>query len=500
MAGTQNTAGAGKKNFFNSDLFGYICLAAGTAAFMLVFVIATSPLAPTFFGKDAAFFTVCGQALAKGRTPYLDFFDMKGPMIFFVEALGQRLAWGTLGAFLIQIPFTFLAALGLYKSARLFAGVIPALAGVFFSFLFMAATAEGGNLTEDYCLPFAVLCLYMALRLARAEKPGRRKLCLFALVCGVSSGFILWLKVTHGALIYGAVLYFVCRLVHEKDWRTLGLCALAFLAGLAAVTAPVLAWFASRGAVHELIRGTFLIPLGYAEAGLNGRDWTQWVTLAWGVFPALAAMGLVLLTGLHRDSAGRLILCCAALSVAALLPGYAYSHYFTMIVPYVTLDAVLLARLARDRRKLAAALTGLGALILILSALPAGNNSFWYIREGMARPVSDQIRAYRDQARLIPPEEQDSVLAYNIPPSWYEVTDILPCYRYFAYAVGTWQEQVTDEYIEMLRTDPPKWFAVRTETLSRNSRLEAAILDALAERYELVNTAAEGTGLYRLAD
>ncbi len=480
-----------------------LCLAgllAGTAAFMLAFTWSTSPLTPTVYGRDAAFFTMCGQAVARGRVPYLDFFDIKGPLIFFAEALGQRLAWGRTGAFFIQFPFTFAAAVCLFLAARQFLSRPGAMAAVVCAGLYLAATEEGGNLTEDFCLPLAALCLLLALRRAEDEEYTDWRLPVFALVCGACSGCAAWVKITHGALIFGAVAYFVCALVRQKNWKCLALCALAYLGGLAAVSAPLVTWFASKGALGELLRGTFIAPLTYAGGGLAARDASQWLTLAKGMAPIAGAVGLVLLTRLHRQPLGRMILCCCAVSAAALVPGYAYTHYFIMVCPYVLLDAALLGTLLRsaDGRRLAWLLAGLGTATLLIGALVPAGEAAGYIRRGMTQPVSERTASYREQAALIPPEERDQVLAYETPPAWYVICDILPCYRYCAFDLSTWQAQVTEEYIEMLRTDPPVWYAVSSDALGRGKPLDLAVAEVLARRYEPVHGASDGTVLYRL--
>ncbi len=46
-----------------------------------------------------------GRGIVEGRTPYVDFYDLKGPYLFFINALGQLLHRGRLGIFLIEIPF-----------------------------------------------------------------------------------------------------------------------------------------------------------------------------------------------------------------------------------------------------------------------------------------------------------------------------------------------------------------------------------------------------------
>lgn len=73
-----------------------------TMAMGLVFLLFaspyTTPLNP-YYGYDSAVFMVLGKGVAAGKLPYLDLYDNKGPMIFYINALGYLLG-GPDGGFL----------------------------------------------------------------------------------------------------------------------------------------------------------------------------------------------------------------------------------------------------------------------------------------------------------------------------------------------------------------------------------------------------------------
>lgn len=52
-------------------------------SFLLVFSIYTSPIYKNSYGYDPSFFQMVGFAMTKGYVPYRDFFDMKGPYLFY---------------------------------------------------------------------------------------------------------------------------------------------------------------------------------------------------------------------------------------------------------------------------------------------------------------------------------------------------------------------------------------------------------------------------------
>ncbi len=52
---------------------------------------------------DQAMFSIIGDNWAHGLLPYVDTWDSKGPIIFFVNMLGHLLAPGEYGIFILQV-------------------------------------------------------------------------------------------------------------------------------------------------------------------------------------------------------------------------------------------------------------------------------------------------------------------------------------------------------------------------------------------------------------
>lgn len=69
-----------------------------SALFMLIMGSNTSPAAPHYYGADSSFFSAVGAGILRGRLPYVDYFDMKGPYLFLIEALGHLIG-GTTGIY-----------------------------------------------------------------------------------------------------------------------------------------------------------------------------------------------------------------------------------------------------------------------------------------------------------------------------------------------------------------------------------------------------------------
>lgn len=94
-----------------------LVLLALSAAVITVFSVYTTPISP-YYGNDSAFFLLMGKGVTQGKIPYLDLYDQKGPMIFYVNALGYLLTGDRYGIFLMQIVNLTAACLIVYRLAR----------------------------------------------------------------------------------------------------------------------------------------------------------------------------------------------------------------------------------------------------------------------------------------------------------------------------------------------------------------------------------------------
>ena len=135
------------------------------ALLAMAFVICMrSPLNP--FAKDlvtetdSSVFKYIGWRMANGEVPYKDIFDHKGILLYFINYLGTLLSFHR-GVWLIEYIFMFLS-LGLsYKIFRKFCKPFSSLLATLLAFSPLYAYFEGGNLTEEYALPFILLSVYV---------------------------------------------------------------------------------------------------------------------------------------------------------------------------------------------------------------------------------------------------------------------------------------------------------------------------------------------------
>lgn len=262
------------KTFLISQILKYVTIFLVSLLFMLVFSLWTTPLYTNWYGCDASFFTMAGRGITKGWVPYRDFFDLKGPYFFFVEAIGQFIIKGRSGAFVIQVFANFFALVLIMKIARLF---ISRKKTIFVMIVFLLghiATLWGGNTLEEYALPLSLLCLY---KLCKDYKLNNTFYVsnLTAFFFGLSIGIITFAKVTVSAPICAMVFATGVIYLINKQFKPLLYFILYVILGFLAGILPIFVYFGIQGNLSDMIYSVFIF------AFKRGVDSDQYGDLTW---------------------------------------------------------------------------------------------------------------------------------------------------------------------------------------------------------------------------
>ena len=135
--------------------------------FLFLLTALTLNLANPLFDKpsrDGGFFLYAGQQILNGKIPYLDFWDNKGPAIFYINALGLWLGSGSRwGVWSLEFLCIFGTLLILYRALSKRLGFGAALFGVMMAGLGLRVALGYGNYTEEYALLFNAVGLSLFL-------------------------------------------------------------------------------------------------------------------------------------------------------------------------------------------------------------------------------------------------------------------------------------------------------------------------------------------------
>ncbi len=326
-------------------------------------------------GTDSSVFQTVAMMMRRGFMPYRDSFDHKGPLIYAINYLGSLLSsrWGIWLVELVSLLATFVA---MYRIARLWCGRVGSCVAVSAAAMPLLSSGlnffEGGNLVEEYAMPFIAVALYIFLDYLDSEHVTRLRLA----VCGLCLGGVCLLRVNMIAVWIVFCLAIAGRCAVRKEFAQLGTFILFFLAGFAAAVLPFLIWLAANGALLPFLQDYILFNTAYA-AGSEGGSATMLSTLQSYLKPeVLVLVAVYAYAALTAKAKERLLywayLASLALSlVLVCLSRYNFPHYGMVLVPLLVVPVAAVCRRAAERLEetngalLPRALTAAAAVVLI---------------------------------------------------------------------------------------------------------------------------------------
>lgn len=444
--------------------------------------------------------------LEEGGVPYRDAYDQKPPLIYFIYRLSHLLFGRT-----AQAP-RWLAAAGCWLAMILLYRLTPATwamgarlaAPAAFATLTTLPVGDLGFVANTEV--FVALFTTISVSLAWEGGSSLRSIVLAGLAAGCA-------VMTKQTAMWSVVLIAAIAVRSLSPLRQ-GLERLAaFAAGVGAVPAACLAYFALRGAAGDFIDQAFLRNFDYANFVLqSGAGWEQvgWVlgvlmpACLRGAWPAalLAVVGLVL--ALSQGDRDRRIGILAASWLAAAAAGVAvglwfFPHYLVVLAPPLSLACALGVQRVSGGR----AAVGM-ALAAVVALYPAAANASAYFRDSpqeLARrlmfpnplfesmELAGQLRANSKAG--------DSIYVFGSEPQIYVYAGRRAATRHmYIYPLTLFPRSAADVERELaeLEAAGPRHIvyvniAASTLIASRpGARLRQGVVDLLSRRYRWVGT------------
>ena len=420
------------------------------------------------------FFTV-GRGILRGLMPYRDLYDQKGPLVYLAYALAAAVSESSfLGVFLLEVCCfaAFLALSGrlaedlsgirgaYWPAAALLAVLIPVT----------PAFSHGGS-AEELFLPVLVLGLGVTLRAARARRPMTNG---EAFTLGACAAAALWTKYTFCGLFAGLAAAILFRYAFSGMARRLPSFLGFALLGAAAVTAPVLGWFAARGALPDLWQAYFVSNLTAYSRNIRGGVYDPPLlnllnNLTWSV---PAALGLIWLTSGGRErgweaaSAWLGVVCLFAFTYAS---GRRYPYYALVLSAFAPLGLAAVCAWAGKalrgktsrrgtRRRAATALTVCLTAAILPAAYAMSGNTY------LMRIPREDTPQYRF-ASVIRQAEDQTLLNYGfLDGGFYFASGVTPSDRWFC-TLNIDLPEMEESMRSSLRAGEPAFVVTRRQEL-----------------------------------
>lgn len=292
---------------------------------------------------DSSIFVYIGDRVLEGAIPYRDVWDHKGPLIYYIDAIGLAVAdgsrWGVWFMELAAVVSAALISFSLFKRAF---GVWPALFASTLFVLELRLVLDKGNLTEEYALPFQFLLLWLILRVVEYRRP------IIYLAIGVLAAMCFLLRPNIVGIPLALGLMLLWQGLRAQNMETLRDLALIAVGGLL-VIGLVAIYFYAAGALTDLWDAVFTFNFAYNAEG-EGSQWTAFRT-GFEKLPLATTVGVVgwliaakSLSSSGMRSAGGVVTYMIVLGLPVemaltTLSGFYFTHYYMSWLPVLALAA-----------------------------------------------------------------------------------------------------------------------------------------------------------------
>lgn len=340
---------------------GWEFLSAGLFALLTAMQSPLHPFSRAFPGTDSSVYLYAAKRMTEGQTLYVDFFEHKGPLLYWLNYLPVKLGNGNPGAlWLLELLLLFLDGMlvcriaGIFVKERWMRALTAAIVLYPLGFYF-----EGGNFTEEYALPMLLAGMYIFLNFMagdRRELPVRK-----IFLAGVLCALVILLRINMIVLFGTYSLVLVCFFIKEKRGADLSRSIAAFAGGVLTGLAPAGIFLWVKGMLPGFWDAYVTYNMQYS-VGSNGiGDILRAVYVFWTREPLLP-LSLLVLTGMlfraWKDKEECQVWICLAglLTLAVSLYGTAmsgrtYGHYAMLLLPCFVVPAAVLVKITQEHLK-----------------------------------------------------------------------------------------------------------------------------------------------------
>lgn len=469
--------------------------------FMLLFSLWTSPVYKHWYGCDASFFTLTGRGMLNGMIPYRDFYDLKGPYFFFIQALGQLICYGRTGIFIVQVISLFLSLVLIYRTGRLFISHKKSLGIAAFFLWPYISMLWGGNIPEEFILPLNLLGIYLNLRLFSGLYPANDTtiignnsgytLNISALITGLCFCIMTFSKITAGAPLIGLIIGVFILCLFRRGFKPLAFYAIYFILGFLIALLPLLIFYGYHGYILKMLYCTFIFGFKRSSDLSNALSLNLEVKLSGVIF----SMVFILLHtfSFKKDEHERefridktysiLLFPMCLVTWLALHLGDSFIYYFITELPCLIVTLILFVKIYDPLILFKTVRQSVCWLLLFIFVFHFTKDSLGTIDTFIHRNNDTFHKDYYtnslNMGTLIPDYDRGSVFSFDIDMQWYEINKILPCNKYvinLQYFIAL-EPSIEQELFEFFEQTPPKWM-ICSNTLK----------DYLPQMYEIIDS------------
>lgn len=439
------------------------------------FFLTESPFHPWINGTpttDSSVFKTVAMVMEHGGMPYKDTFDHKGPLVYIINWLGNRIS-DYRGVWVIEFVFLLITLIALYKTARLFCDKAFSYVSVFFSFSLLFTYFDGGNYTEEYALPFIAIAQYIFIDYLVNNVISKSRL----IICGLSLAAVLMLRPNMIAIWIVMCLLILGELIITKSWKNLGEFTLWFVLGMAILILPIMIWLAVGGAIKDFWQDFIVFNFSYsaAVASTAGR-----VNAFFGLIASTSCLIALFITCFLVKSDKRLnisylIYMLLSFILTSMSGTIGDSHYGMVLMPIVCYPLSVMFGKIKD--SFPSEKSKIISILLSTYVCVSCIFSDWAVlMQSMGTIYEERNESHRESraetvASIINSEldEDDTISVYGNWDAVYIISNRLPASKYsYQYPLFLVDPTILDDYFSELEENKPKMIVISEAGYSEN--------------------------------
>lgn len=456
----------------------YVLLLITSIIFIAVFAFVSSPFTFRYVG-DSSIFILLGKLFTLGEIPYVEYFDHKGPSLVLVEAIGQFLIADRGGVFIIEIINLFLCMILIDRTCKVLdtKNAFP-IAIVSFLCVF-SIVMTGGNTSEEFCLvPLFVAGLYVAHFLKSSYLSINIRSGFFV---GLAFSFVFWMRLNNAGFIVALCVFVFIQSLIDRQYRHLWNYSVGFVLGQLPFTLFYILYFSFFEGLYDMFYATFIFNSKYVSQLFSIRGEAFYFNY---LLVLLAVVASFCYSKSRKEYKIWLFTAiCVFISYVSINIGYAFAHYYILMVPAIIFYIILLMSFCPTRILNVLSLV----FVLLFSAYTIRKAYYMYSNaeyfNSSAMEANKEINQFLD---IVPKDESSRVYYYNVDPNFYLLADRMPNYKFFTLQEwhGVHDNDIFDTInITMVSPDGPLWFVTSSDVASFSNK---GLIDILDKYFVLV--------------
>lgn len=245
---------------------------SGILAIIFGFKSPLNPWIGTESGADSSVFKTVALMMEHGLMPYKDSFDHKGPFLYILNWIGNRISQYR-GIWVIEIAVIGITFFVMYKISRMSCRIAASIITVLTAASLLFEYYQGGNLCEEYAMPCIAIGIYIFLDYLMNNKISKIRLISSGICCGI----VLMLRANMITVWFVYCLMITAILFRKKAVKEWAVLVVWFAVGLAVIIVPIIIWLGINNDLYYFFHDYILFNMHYiSEEGGRALFSSKW--------------------------------------------------------------------------------------------------------------------------------------------------------------------------------------------------------------------------------